>query len=139
MAGLPDTFPPFVKKGGVKSEYSIIVAGKELRLRLVARTCAHCPGRRGREGRAGRGRTRGFFSRNAVAHRRVVIRSSRASACVVCSKRATKRRSTWRPHSVKHLGTGKTFVFPAPGAVAPVIEAGGIFAYARAQGMIKTK
>ena len=37
---------------------------------------------------------------------------------------------------VTHLGTGKGFVLRPLGAAAPVVEAGGLFEYARQTGMI---
>jgi 3-isopropylmalate/(R)-2-methylmalate dehydratase small subunit len=38
---------------------------------------------------------------------------------------------------ITNPGTGKSYALKALGAVAPVVEAGGIFAYARKSGIIK--
>ena len=39
-------------------------------------------------------------------------------------------------NSIKHEGTGKTYALKPLGEVRPVVEAGGIFAYARQVGMM---
>ena len=39
---------------------------------------------------------------------------------------------------LKDLSSGRTFSLKPLGEAAPVVDAGGIFNYARAQGMIKT-
>ena len=39
-------------------------------------------------------------------------------------------------NSIQHEGTGKTYPLKPLGEVRPVVEAGGIFAYARQVGMM---
>ncbi len=45
----------------------------------------------------------------------------------------------FKNNTITNETSGKSFELLPPGAVAPVIEAGGIFEYARATGMIDTK
>ena len=137
MAGLPDSHSKFVKKGQFKSEFSIIVAGKNFG---CGSSREHAPIALGAAGvRAVLADTYArIFFRNAVAtgelypietvkDLRRAFRTGDEASLDLGALTITNRR------------TGKVFTFKSPGAVGPVIEAGGLFGYARKTGMIRKK
>ena len=136
QAGLPKGHVPFHTDDEFVSPYKIIVGRQELRLRLVARA---------RPDRPGRGRHRGGRRRVLRPHllpQRVNGGYLVPFECVEAA-RATKictgdeltldvpnRRLT------NHT-TGDAWELHGLGEVAPILEAGGMFPYAKKVGMLK--
>lgn len=137
MAGLPDTFPPFVPKGGVTSNHCIIVAGRNFGCGSSREHAPIALGAAGIKAVLAESYARIFF-RNAVATGELYPFETPERLCAMF-KTGDEAEIDVAAHTIKHVRTGKVHSFLAPGAVAPVIEAGGLFAYARQQGMIKKK
>jgi len=136
MAGLPDTYRRFVEKGKEKSEFSIIVAGKNFGCGSSREHAPVALGAAGVKAVLAETYARIFF-RNAVATGELYPLETKKRLCDVF-KTGNEAEIDLAAHTVTNLTTGKVFEFIPPGAVAPVIDAGGLFAYARKMGMIKT-
>ena len=137
MAGLADTFPPFIKKGRKKSEYAIIVAGKNFG---CGSSREHAPIALGAAGVAAvvaESYARIFF-RNAVATGEVypLETAEKLSQVFATGDEAEIDLSAC---TVTRTATGTVYNLKPLGAVAPVVAAGGLFAYARSVGMIKKR
>jgi 3-isopropylmalate/(R)-2-methylmalate dehydratase small subunit len=137
MSGLPDTYPPFVTPGGDRSPYAIIVAGRNFGCGSSREHAPVCLGAAGCRAVVAETYARIFF-RNAVATGELYPLESKErlteffrtgdSAVVDMVAGTIQKTGTKRIHPLK-----------AAGAVGPVIAAGGLFAYARAAGMISTE
>jgi 3-isopropylmalate/(R)-2-methylmalate dehydratase small subunit len=134
MAGLPNGHPPFVRAGAGKSEFSIIVAGRNFG---CGSSREHAPIALG---------AAGIRAVVAASYARIFFRNSVAtgelypleSAEPVSSAFETGDEATidLNADTLTHAASGRAFPLRPLGDVGPVIEAGGIFAYARATGMI---
>ena len=137
LAGLPDTFAPFVRKGAMKSEFSIIVAGKNFGCGSSREHAPVALGAAGVRVVMAESYARIFF-RNAVATGELYPLETTARLCDLF-KTGQEVSVDLDRCRITNLTSGKEFEFRSPGAVADVIEAGGLFGYARKTGMIKQK
>ena len=135
MAGLPDSYPPFVSKGEEKSAFSIIVAGKNFGCGSSREHAPVALGAAGIRAVLAESYARIFF-RNAVATGELYPLETEQRLCDLF-KTGDQAEIDLDAHTLSNLTTGRAFDFKPPGDVAPVIEAGGLFAYARKMGMIK--
>lgn len=134
LAGLPVDSLPFVPEGGTKTPYPIIVAGTNFGCGSSREHAPIALGAAGVQAVVAESYARIFF-RNCVATGELYpLQFVEAPA---------KRLQTGDEVKIDvdagqltDLSGGATFALEPLGAVAPVIEAGGIFAYARATGMI---
>ncbi len=137
LAGMPDTAEPFVKPGTDQAEYRIIVAGRNFGCGSSREHAPIALGAAGVGAVVAASYARIFF-RNAIATGELFPCESESDISAefktgdeaeldIAHSRITNRR------------TGRTLTLKPLGDVAPVIEAGGIFAYAREVGMIKKK
>lgn len=135
LSGLPDNYEPFVKPGDYKSEYSIIIAGRNFGCGSSREHAPIALGAAGIKAVIAESYARIFF-RNCIALGELYPLESNERLCdVIC----TGDEVVVDTDSMK-LSTGSdTFMLKDMGAVAPVIEAGGIFKYARVTGMISGK
>lgn len=135
LCGLPDGYPPFVKPGAMKADYPIIVAGRNFGCGSSREHAPVCLGAAGVKAVVAESYARIFF-RNCVATGEVypfetglrlcdLFKTGDAAEIDVAGARLINRTS------------GQTYSLKELGAVAPVVEAGGIFAYARKSGIIK--
>jgi len=135
LAGLPDSYPTFVAEGSMRSEYAIIIAGRNFG---CGSSREHAPvslGAAGIGAVVAESYARIFF-RNAVATGELYPMESVRRLCDVfkTGEEAVVDLDTSR---VTQVTSSLTFDLKPLGAVAPVISAGGLFAYARETGMIK--
>lgn len=137
MAGLPDSFRRFVKKGEFKSEFSLIVAGKNFGCGSSREHAPIALGAAGVKAVLAESYARIFF-RNAVATGELYPLETEQRLCDVF-KTGDEAEIDLNARTITRVATGKVYRFKSPGAVGPVIEAGGLFGYARKTGMIKTK
>jgi 3-isopropylmalate/(R)-2-methylmalate dehydratase small subunit len=135
MAGLPDSYPPFVKKGEFKSAFGIIVAGKNFGCGSSREHAPIALGAAGVKAVLAESYARIFF-RNAVATGELYPLETETRLCDLF-KNGDEAEIDLEACTIANLTSGKAFPFKSPGAVAPVIEAGGLFGYARKTGMIK--
>ena len=134
LAGLPDGMPPFVAEGSATSEYSIIVAGRNFGCGSSREHAPIALGAAGVKAVVAESYARIFF-RNAVA-RGEVFPLETPDHPAALFKTGEEAEIDLQAGRLLHVPSGRIFSLNPPGDVAPVIEAGGIFAYAREAGMI---
>ncbi len=137
LAGLPDEFPPFVKEGSETTEYAIIVAGSNFG---CGSSREHAPislGAAGAKAVVAQSYARIYF-RNCMATGELYPLES---ADRLCDKFETgqEARISIPDEIIENKTTGKSYSLRPPGEVVPVIQAGGLFGYARESGMIPSR
>lgn len=137
LAGLPDTFPPFVKKDTDKTEFPIIVAGRNFGCGSSREHAPIALGAAGVRVVVAESYARIFF-RNAVATGELLPIETSQRLCTQF-KTGDEALVNITACTITRKASGTVYPILAPGAVAPVIKAGGLFGYARATGMIKKK
>jgi 3-isopropylmalate/(R)-2-methylmalate dehydratase small subunit len=134
MAGLPDElYPiPFIEEGGTKTRYQIVVAGKNFGCGSSREHAPIAMGAAGVEVVVAESYARIFF-RNAVATGELYPFETRER---LVDKIKTGDIATLDLDSDTFEFGGQTYPLKPMGDVRPVIEAGGLFNYARKTGMI---
>ncbi len=136
MDGLPDGLYPvrFVKPGAMETEFPILFAGRNFGCGSSREHAPIALGAAENQTVVAESFARIFF-RNCVATGEVY-----PVECVdrLCEVFQTGDLATVDidGNSIKHEGTGKTYALKPLGEVRPVVEAGGIFEYARQVGMM---
>jgi 3-isopropylmalate/(R)-2-methylmalate dehydratase small subunit len=135
MSGLPDGGPPFVAAGQMRSAYRIMVAGRNFG---CGSSREHAPIALG---------AAGIKAVVAESYARIFFRNAVATGELYPFETAVRLADVFRTgdeaevdvtaHRITNVKTGTAYALKPLGAVAPVVEAGGIFAYARKSGMIK--
>ncbi|KXZ57044.1 LEU1S protein [Gonium pectorale] len=117
LIGLPDDLYPerYVKEGEMKTEYPVIIGGAKV---CVAESYAR------------------IFFRNCIATGELYPCETGVRLCDVL-KTGTEVTVDMDKNVLTDHSTGKTYPLQEIGEAGPVIDAGGIFEYARRQGMIK--
>jgi 3-isopropylmalate/(R)-2-methylmalate dehydratase small subunit len=134
LCGLPDDYPPFVKQGAAQSEYSIVIAGRNFGCGSSREHAPIALGAAGIKAVVAESYARIFF-RNAVATGELYPFEAPQRLCDLFAT-GDDVEIDIGGSLITQLKTGKHFSLKALGAVAPVVEAGGIFAYARKSGII---
>jgi 3-isopropylmalate/(R)-2-methylmalate dehydratase small subunit len=136
LAGLPDSFSPFIRPGTMESEYRIIVAGTNFGCGSSREHAPIALGAAGVCAVVAESYARIFF-RNAVATGELYPLEAETRVCDRF-KTGDEAEIDLAGRRLVRLGAeGQTFSLKEPGAVGPVIAAGGLFGYARKMGMIK--
>lgn len=135
LCGLPDGYPPFVQEGAMMADYPIIIAGRNFGCGSSREHAPVCLGAAGVKAVVAESYARIFF-RNCVATGELYPFETAARLCEVFTTGDVAEIDIDGARLVNHT-TGKTYTIKDLGAVAPVVEAGGIFAYARKSGIIK--
>ncbi len=134
LSGLPDTYPPFVEPGAERTAFAVVVAGRNFGCGSSREHAPIALGAAGVKAVVAESYARIFF-RNTVATgelypletgERLCERVRTGDAVEIDVAAATLR----------HGPSGLTFALRPLGDVAPVVAAGGLFAYARRTGMI---
>ncbi|MEM9419333.1 MAG: 3-isopropylmalate dehydratase [Planctomycetota bacterium] len=132
--GLPDGNTPFVEEGQFKTEYTIVIGGKNFGCGSSREHAPLAIAEAGAQVVVAEFYARIFF-RNCVnggyllpceSQQRLVEEISTGDECTVDIEAGTLTNST----------TGKSYALNPLGDVKPIIEAGGVFAYARENGML---
>ena len=134
LCGLPDTFPPFVPSEASVGRYPIIVGGRNFGCGSSREHAPVALGAAGVQAVVAENYARIFF-RNAVATGELYPLESEQRLCDLFAT-GDEAEIDIEASRIVRLATGESYAFKPPGAVGPVIEAGGIFAYARSVGMI---
>lgn len=137
MAGLPEGYSPFVPEGAATSPYAIMISGRNFGCGSSREHAPICLGAAGVQAVVAESYARIFF-RNAVATGEVFPLESELRLCDVF-KTGDEAVIDLDANGITHVASNITYALQPLGAVAPVIEAGGIFGYARATGMIKER
>ncbi|KAH7514192.1 hypothetical protein FEM48_Zijuj11G0062600 [Ziziphus jujuba var. spinosa] len=135
LCGLPATYSTrFVESNETKSKYSIVIGGANFG---CGSSREHAPVALGAAGTAAvvaESYARIFF-RNSVATGEVYPFESEVRICDECRTGDVITIELGESRLINHT-TGKEYKLKSIGDAGPVIEAGGIFAYARKTGMI---
>ncbi len=137
LCGLPDDHPPFVPDPAQPGTYPIIVAGRNFG---CGSSREHAPIALGAAGVAAvvaQNYARIFF-RNAVATGELFPLETDAALNEIFFT-GDEAEIDLDASRIARLDDGRTYPLNPLGAVAPVVEAGGLFAYARSVGMIPEK
>jgi len=137
MAGLPEDFPTFIPEGEDKTPYAIMIGGRNFGCGSSREHAPICLGAAGIEAVVAESYARIFF-RNAVSTGEVFPIESKTRLCDLF-KTGDVAEIDLAANTITNETSGETYELLPAGAVAPVIEAGGIFGYARKSGMIKQK
>jgi len=134
MAGLPESCPAFVAEGSMKTEHAIVVAGQNFGCGSSREHAPIALGAAGVGAVVAQSYARIFF-RNAVATGELYPLETEERLCEVFAT-GEEAEVDLAGLRITRLSDGTSFSLRPLGAVGPVIEAGGIFGYARATGMI---
>ncbi|KAJ0262537.1 3-isopropylmalate dehydratase small subunit 1 [Hirschfeldia incana] len=137
LIGLPASYSErFVEPGETKTKYSIIIGGENFGCGSSREHAPVCLGAAGAKAVVAQSYARIFF-RNSVATGEVYPLDSEVRVCDECKTGdvATVELREGDSVLINHT-TGKEYKLKPIGDAGPVIDAGGIFAYARKAGMI---
>jgi 3-isopropylmalate/(R)-2-methylmalate dehydratase small subunit len=136
LCGLPEALYPirFVKEGQLDSEYPIVVGGRNFGCGSSREHAPIALGSAGCKVVLAQGFARIFF-RNSVATGELYPCESIDRLCEVL-KTGDVITVDLDKTTVTVKGTGKVYSFKPLGDVRPVVDAGGLFNYARKTGMI---
>ncbi|AFY74208.1 3-isopropylmalate dehydratase, small subunit [Synechococcus sp. PCC 7502] len=136
MIGLPDRFGKFIPEGAAKTPYPIIIAGENFGCGSSREHAPIALGASGVEVVVAQSYARIFF-RNSTATGELYPWESIDR---LCDRFSTGQVAIldFDHNQITNETTGEVFALKPLGDVAPVIDAGGLFAYARQTGMIPT-
>ncbi len=135
LAGLPDSSTKFASNEDGTTPYTIIVAGENFG---CGSSREHAPislGAAGAKAVVAQTYARIFF-RNSVATGEIFPLESEQRLCNIFST-GDEAEIDIEKGTITRIADGTTYTLKPAGAVAPVIAAGGMFAYAREIGMIQ--
>ncbi len=134
LIGLPDNYSPFVAPGEMKTEYPIIIAGENFGCGSSREHAPIALGASGVQAVIAQSYARIFF-RNCTSTGELYPWESQER---LCNQFQTGEEVTidFDNNQLTNHTSGKVFTLQSLGEVKPVIDAGGIFAYARQTGMI---
>ena len=135
LAGLPDSFPKFASNPDGSTPYPIVIGGRNFGCGSSREHAPIALGAAGAHAVVAQSYARIFF-RNCVATGEVFPLESETRLCNEF-KTGDQAEVNIETNTITRLSDGKVFSLKPIGAVAPVIDAGGMFAYARKIGMIK--
>jgi 3-isopropylmalate/(R)-2-methylmalate dehydratase small subunit len=137
MAGLPDSLYPtkLIPEGGLKSPYKIIIGGRNFGCGSSREHAPIALGAAGVEAVVAESFARIFF-RNSVATGELYPYDAKER---LCDKVKTGDIATLDFDADTLTVNGQTYQLKPLGEVRPVIDAGGLFNYARQSGMIAAK
>ncbi|TYH85066.1 hypothetical protein ES332_D02G239800v1 [Gossypium tomentosum] len=120
-----------------KTKYSIVIGGANFGCGSSREHAPVALGAAGAKAVVAESYARIFF-RNSVATGEVYPLESEARICEECKTGDVVTIELWESRLINH-STGKEYKLKSIGDAGPVIEAGGIFAYARKTGMIPSQ
>jgi len=135
LSGLPEDHARFVAAGASGSEFRILVAGKNFGCGSSREHAPIALGAAGVRAVVAESYARIFF-RNAVATGEVYPLEAAESPAGVFAT-GDEAEIDLEGRQIRHVGSGRSVPLKSPGPVAEVIEAGGLFAYARRTGMMR--
>lgn len=133
--GLPDGNVPFVREGEFKSDYRIIVGGKNFGCGSSREHAPLAIAEAGCDVVIAQFYARIFF-RNCVNGGYALPCESVERLCDGAVSTGDELEVDIERHTVTNKTTGKSYPLKPLGDVKPIIDAGGVFAYARQSGML---
>ena len=134
LIGLPDRYGKFIEEGQTKTQYPIIVAGENFGCGSSREHAPIALGASGVEAVIAQSYARIFF-RNCSATGELYPWESGDRLCEIF-KTGEEVTIDFEEDQLINHSQDKVYSLKSLGEVAPVIDAGGIFAYARLTGMI---
>ncbi len=134
LSGLPDRYGKFIAEGAMKTQYKLVIAGENFGCGSSREHAPIALGAAGVEAVIAQSYARIFF-RNCTATGELYPWESVER---LCDRFQTGQIATlnFDDNTLTNETTGEVFALKPLGEVRPVIEAGGLFAYARLTGMI---
>ena len=136
LSGLPADFTPFVKAGSMRSVHTIVVGGRNFGCGSSREHAPIALGAAGVQAVVAQSYARIFF-RNSIATGELYPCETDQRLCEVF-KTGDEAEVNIATNSIVRLSDARRFALKPIGDAAPVIQAGGIFKYARKAGMIKS-
>ncbi|KAH9292497.1 hypothetical protein KI387_042314, partial [Taxus chinensis] len=134
MIGLPGTHKKFIEEGQTKTQYPIVIAGANFGCGSSREHAPVALGAAGVKAVVAESYARIFF-RNSVSTGEVYPLEVECRVCEECETGHIVTLELEDNKLINHT-TGKQYALKPIGDAGPVIDAGGIFAYARKAGMI---
>jgi len=135
MAGLPKGYGTFIEEGETKTKYPIMIGGKNYGCGSSREHAPVALGAAGLKAVVAESYARIFF-RNSVATGELYPVEIETRLCEEL-KTGDEVTVDMDNDVLTHHGTGKQYNLKPIGEAGPVIDAGGLFSYARQTGMIK--
>ncbi|KAF5729834.1 Aconitase/3-isopropylmalate dehydratase protein [Tripterygium wilfordii] len=138
LIGLPSSYEKrFIEPNEIKTKYSIVIGGDNFGCGSSREHAPVALGAAGAKAVVAESYARIFF-RNSVATGEIYPLESEVRICEECRTGDVITIELGESRLINHT-TGKEYKLKPIGDAGPVIEAGGIFAYARQTGMIPTE
>ncbi|MGL5511478.1 MAG: 3-isopropylmalate dehydratase [Microcoleaceae cyanobacterium] len=137
LCGLPDRYGKFIAEGEMKTIYPIIIGGENFGCGSSREHAPIALGAAGVEAVIAQSYARIFF-RNCSATGELYPAESTERLCDIF-KTGEEVTIDFENNQIINHTLNKTYELQPLGEVGPVIDAGGLFAYARLTGMIATK
>lgn len=134
LSGLPADCPPFVPSGKERSDYAIIIAGRNFGCGSSREHAPVALGAAGVRAVVALSFARIFF-RNSIATGELYPCESTERLTEIF-KTGDEAEINLADETIVNRKTKKAFLLKSLGGVLPVIQAGGLFAYARQTGMV---
>lgn len=136
LIGLPDRYGKFIQNGEIKTQYPIIIAGENFGCGSSREHAPIALGAAGTKAVIAQSYARIFF-RNCSATGELFPWESTQR---LCDEFKTGQECTidFENNQIINHTLNKTYPLQPLGDIGPVIQAGGLFAYARQTGMIAT-
>ncbi|NLE65807.1 MAG: 3-isopropylmalate dehydratase [Lentisphaerae bacterium] len=136
LSGLPAGCAPFVRAGSARSAHSILVGGRNFGCGSSREHAPVALGAAGVQAVVAQSYARIFF-RNCVATGELYPCETDERLCDVF-KTGDEAEIDLSANAIIRLSDGRRFALKPMGDAAPVIQAGGLFKFARKAGMIKS-
>ncbi|MBI3316381.1 MAG: 3-isopropylmalate dehydratase [Candidatus Omnitrophica bacterium] len=133
--GLPEGGRPFVREGEFKSDYTVVLAGKNFGCGSSREHASFCMREAGIKAVVAEFYSRIFF-RNSV-NGGYLIPFESDGRLVENVKTGDEVEIDVKANTFENISSGKTFHLKPLGEVLPIIEAGDVFKYAKTKGMMK--
>lgn len=137
LSGLPENYQPFVRAGREQSDYTIIIAGRNFGCGSSREHAPVALGAAGVNAVVAMSFARIFF-RNSIATGELYPCESRERLNDIF-KTGDEAEIDLAREQIKRLNTGENFTLKPLGSVLPVVQAGGLFDYARKTGMVASR
>ena len=136
QSGLPDGNTPFVREGEFKSDYRIVIGGRNFGCGSSREHAPLALAEAGVEVVVAEFYARIFF-RNSVNGGYLLPMEAPVRLCDGAIETGDACEVDLEAATITNLRTDKSYTLNPLGDVQPIVDAGGVFAYARQEGMLK--
>ena len=136
QSGLPDGNTPFVREGEFKSDFKIVIGGKNFGCGSSREHAPLALAEAGAEVVVAEFYARIFF-RNSVNGGYLLPMEAPVRLCDGAIETGDECEVDLAAATITNLRTGESYALNPLGDVQPIVDAGGVFAYARQEGMLQ--